>query len=795
MPINDFDDVALLLLREALDLDTDAEREHLLAERCTDQPDLRDHVRALLLRTEAADPASISSQDDADPLLGKQLGPFRVVEAIGRGGMGRVYRGERESADFRQDVAIKLIRRGFDFDDIRARFLRERRILARLSHPNLARFIDGGVAPDGRPWFALEFVHGETITRWCDARRLDVRARVKLFLDVCAAVQYAHTQLVVHRDLKPGNVLVDQTGHVRLLDFGVAGLLAGGDADTARPSTIGAHPAMTPEYAAPEQFSGSGVSVGVDVYALGVILYELIAGVLPYQFDRSDPAAAERTVRETPPLSLLARDRDEAVGARRLAARSLSLRAYRTEVRGDLSRIVETALAKEPERRYPTVQALADDLARWLHGAPVRVSGDRIGYRVAKFVRRNRVVVALAALALVAAAAGVAGIALANVDARREAANAKHSAERARAEASVASGVSDFLGGVFGKAAPFNTGGKTLSLKEALEVARNEAMTAYKDQPEIRIPILLAVGNAYEKMYLKPEARATLADALAEADALKPPKPLLQAKAMSAFSELEVESDIDHSVSLAEGAVDLLHKAPDIDPRELISPLAKLAVALFHKSDFPRALDVTEERMAVFERTATTADDGYNEALSDKAMILAELHRYDEAIALHRRLVALRIAQAGHDDDLSVSYERSILARALHLAGRERESVEEMRRAIAVEKPIYGDNYRIAVLSGILAQALAGDGRYEEAEAEMTAALRIVEADAELKNRAVRMRASLAAIRSGAGHCTAARATLRALNADFPAASRVDEQAFVDAMSEKVDACIEAPPR
>ncbi|MEO6344357.1 MAG: serine/threonine-protein kinase, partial [Dokdonella sp.] len=426
---------ALRILRDALDTDP-GERDSYVSMRCGEDSALRERVDALLRGIGAEDMESISAHEHeeassptgsngGDSLAGHLLGPFRVVERIGRGGMGVVYRGTREGADFDQQVAIKLIRRGFDFDDIRARFLRERRILARLSHPNLARFIDGGIAEDGRPWFALEFVRGESITRWCDAQRLSVRDRVRLFLDVCAAVQYAHTGLVVHRDLKPANVLVDESGTVRLLDFGVAGLLAGETDDEDAPSTISERHAMTPEYAAPEQFLGGVVGIPADVYALGVLSYELVAGVLPYALDRSDLDAVTRTVIATPPqplASAVSRAGSPPLPTveTRLAARKIGLQAYRRLVRGDLTRILDKALAKEPERRYATVQAFADDLARWLEGAPVRVTGNRLGYRLAKFVQRNRLAVALASFALLLLMAGIGGVLWKSREALRE---------------------------------------------------------------------------------------------------------------------------------------------------------------------------------------------------------------------------------------------------------------------------------------------------------------------------------------------------------------------------------------
>ncbi len=412
---------ALTLVRLLLDRPAD-EHEALIARHCDGDAALAGRVRRLLLRLEEiGDEGDAVCEDNdemdgGDRLIGTRLGPFRVIERIGRGGMGVVYRGGREGTDFRQDVALKLVRRGFDFDDVHARFLRERRILARLDHPHLARFIDGGMADDGRPWFALEFVHGERITRWCDAQRLGIAARVRLFLDVCATVQYAHSQLVVHRDLKPDNILVDARGAVRLLDFGIARLL-GDDEHGLTVTHAGRGYAMTPEYAAPEQFDGEGAGVGADIYALGAVLYALIAGAPPIALQHGDLFAAARQAREQPPPSLaaaIARPDDdetpEQAQARRLAARSTNASAYRRTVRGDLSRICEKALAKEPERRYASAAALADDLQRWLAGAPVQATGNTLRYRLGKFVRRHRVSTALAALALASLVAGMAAV-------------------------------------------------------------------------------------------------------------------------------------------------------------------------------------------------------------------------------------------------------------------------------------------------------------------------------------------------------------------------------------------------
>jgi serine/threonine protein kinase/tetratricopeptide (TPR) repeat protein len=511
---------ALRIVRDALDRSVH-DRAAFLTGQCGDDAALRTRVERLLGRAEHFESApgeDFASKPDGDSasdnLIGTRLGPFRVIERIGRGGMGVVYRGERDAADFAQTVAIKLIRRGFDFDEVQARFLRERRILAGLSHPNLARFIDGGVTADGRPWFALDFVRGQPINRWCDARRLDVRARMHLLLDVCAAVQYAHTQLVVHRDLKPGNILVDEGGTVRLLDFGIARLLAG-DAETgATLTTIAGRHAFTPEYAAPEQFTGESTGVAGDVYSLGVVAYELIAGVLPYDIDRHDLVAAQHAARDTQAQALtqaIARsDRSQLASADlddpgvrrgspfsapsngaptesdtaadatplalRLSARSMGWRGYRSTVRGDLQRILDTALAKEPQRRYATVAAFADDLSRWLQGAPVRASGNRAGYRLAKFIRRHRVPVAIASVLTL-------GLIATSVIALQRAHRESEQRRAAIAELDRSNAVREYVMLMFRTAAE-QTGPDQPSAREVLKQSADTLIERFQDTPE-----------------------------------------------------------------------------------------------------------------------------------------------------------------------------------------------------------------------------------------------------------------------------------------------------------------------
>ncbi len=525
MSVDDAQVRALRIVRDALDTEPSL-RDDFIRDQCREDPTLHQLVRQLLLEAARFDEEIVDGVVDDfnlpnDPLPGTLLGSFRVVERIGRGGTGVVYRAEREGADFQQTVAIKLIRSGFDFDDVRARFLRERRILARLHHPNLVGFIDGGVTADGRPWFALEHVRGETIRAWSDSRRLDVRRRVQLFLAVCAAVQYAHTQLIVHRDLKPGNILIEESGTVKLLDFGISHLLEGDEADGQTLTVLGQRIAMTPEYAAPEQFRGDPAGVAGDVYSLGVILYELLSGVLPYPIDRRDLAAAERLIREVPaqPLAqaIIHADasavfdgvtgaartnelRRESAVQRRLMARNMSLRAYQAVVRGDLNRVLTKALEKDPAQRYSTVAEFAGDLGRWLDGVPVRVSGRRLGYRARKFIGRNRLALGLAAVIVLVAVAGLAGTLM--------------QLRQSRIEADRANAVQDYLVSLLESAAPGGSGDKAEPIRALLQDGISSAQVQFADRPLLHASMLIVLGRVHAELGFSDQATLLLQQAL-----------------------------------------------------------------------------------------------------------------------------------------------------------------------------------------------------------------------------------------------------------------------------------------
>lgn len=397
------------LFEQALALPTN-ERAAFLAQNCDGETELKKEVESLLdSHASAGDflagpgaqlPADVFNEIGRAAVAGQRIGPYRIVRELGRGGMGSVYLAERADQQYEKQVAIKLIKRGMDTDSVLRHFRNERQILAGFDHPNIARLFDGGTTPEGLPYFVMEYVAGTPIDQYCREHDLPLRERLKLFLEVCGAVTYAHRRTVIHRDLKPSNVLLTSDGIPKLLDFGIAKVLQAGEGEESLMTVAGAR-AMTPEYASPEQVRGDPVTTASDVYSLGVVLYELLTGISPYRITSRAPREVERAVTETEPV------RPSAAFDQQKESASPARTNNQKLLRGDLDNILLMALRKEPARRYQSVEQFSEDIRRHLEARPVLARKDNLGYRATKFIRRNRVATAAAALVFLSLIAGV----------------------------------------------------------------------------------------------------------------------------------------------------------------------------------------------------------------------------------------------------------------------------------------------------------------------------------------------------------------------------------------------------
>ncbi|MGI8436174.1 MAG: serine/threonine protein kinase, partial [Chthoniobacterales bacterium] len=377
---------------------TGDERATYLREHCAGDESLRREVESLLASDAQADgfienparsiPRAVLEGMAEEPFVARLFGAYRTNREIGRGGLGTVYLAARADDAYQKEVAIKLLRRGLDTEDILRRFRNERQILARLEHPSIARLIDGGTSEDGRPYFVMEYVEGEPLNAYCESHGLSTNERLKLFRTVCAAVTYAHQHLVIHRDLKPSNILVTSEGEVKLLDFGIAKLL-GADEEAAF-RTVTEQRVMTPEYASPEQVRGEAITTASDVYSLGVVLYELLTGEKPYRLTSRSAKELESAITDQIP--------ERPSAAREKMQKSLH---------GDLDNIVLMALRKEPARRYVSAGQFSEDIRRYLEGLPVAAHKDTIAYRSKKFIARNKIAVFAAALVILALIGGL----------------------------------------------------------------------------------------------------------------------------------------------------------------------------------------------------------------------------------------------------------------------------------------------------------------------------------------------------------------------------------------------------
>ncbi|MDA0874271.1 MAG: serine/threonine-protein kinase, partial [Bacteroidetes bacterium] len=442
--------------------------------------------------------ASVVEEENPEGSDPERAGPYRLIRKLGRGGMGQVYLGVRDDEAYKRYVAVKVIRRGMDTEDILKRFRVERRILASLNHPGIAQLLDGGSTDEGVSYFVMEYVDGDSITKYCDEHRLSLQERLRLFQKVCAAVHYAHQNLIVHRDLKPSNILVTRDGEVKLLDFGIAKFLNPDLTGYTLPMTRDEQRVMTPEYASPEQVRGNSFTTASDVYQLGVLLYELLTGHRPFTFQTRVQGEIEKIILEQAPEKPSTMV-SKVVDAKEVAAltaeqvsqqRRTPLANLRKQLAGDLDRIVLMALRKEQDRRYQSADQLQKDIGFYLVGRPVTAQDDTLAYRVGKFVQRNKLAVGSAALVLVL-------LVVITIVAVRSAVVTEQQREQIALEVEKSREVIDFLVDLFEAADPEFAQGRDVTVREMVDIGAEEVRERLADHPDVQSEMMRVLSLVY----------------------------------------------------------------------------------------------------------------------------------------------------------------------------------------------------------------------------------------------------------------------------------------------------------
>jgi eukaryotic-like serine/threonine-protein kinase len=652
-------------------------------------------------------------------LAGQAIGAYTLISPIGQGGMGNVWLARRSDGRFEGTAAVKLLNASLIGRAGEERFRREGSILARLTHPHIAHLVDAGVARGGQPYIVLEHVEGEPIDRYCDTGSLDVAMRLRLFLEVLEAVAHAHANLIVHRDIKPSNVLVGTDGRAKLLDFGIAKLLEDetGSGDATALTREGGR-ALTPEYAAPEQVTGGAVTTATDVYALGTLLYVLLAGRHPAESALTSQALLLKAIVETDP-----RRPSEAVTDTDASTRATTPESLRRQLKGDLDTIVAKAMKKNPAERYASVTALGDDVRRYLAHEPIRARPDTFAYRAAKFVQRNRATVGLAAMALVALCSGLAGTLIQARRATHQAALADDERRRADQEAKAATAQRDFALSQLSRADAINDlnafllseaapSGKLFTARDLLERAERIVGRQQGDTIENRAEMLIAIGSLYGARDEEAKAREVLEEAYEISR--KTSDQSIRAKAACALAgEIAAGGDFDRGESLIHEGLAELGDAPQFALLR-VSCLLRGSYVANESGDSPAAID----RALTAERILKESNQRPPLLELRVSMDLAEAYRMAgrnrEAAEAFRDAFA-RLTSLGRDETERAGTLLNNWGLAVQILGQPREAERLFRRAIAIGSADATERSVSPMLLNNLARTLGELHRFPEA--------------------------------------------------------------------------------
>ena len=713
---------------KVIELATDA-REAFLGDACAGDDELRASVQALLDGHERAseflDPPlpaaamTLLSDFTDDALVGCKVGPYKLIEVIASGGMGTVFRAKHVDGEKSEIVAVKLIRPGMDSHDIIRRFIVERETLAKLVHPSIARMLDGGISDDGRPYLVMEYVEGMPITDYCDEQKLSIRDRLQIVRKVCAAVQYAHQNLVVHRDIKPSNILVTSDGIPKLLDFGIAKLTSESATETTF-RTITSTRYVTPQYASPEVIRGEPASTSMDVYSMGLVLYELLTGHRAYDL-RNRPR--DRVVQiiceeDPPPPSTVIYVETQIIDAdgvtRTIREKTVSEKRKCSPqdlhhlLHGDLDNVVHTSLHKDVIRRYSSIEQLDQDIQRYLTGFPVRARRDTFGYRARKFYKRHIFGTVVAALILLLLLTTVAGTTYGLAKANKE-------ASRALREARKATQINAVLQQMLSSANP-NAGNRDMKVREVLDHSANRLLPELADQPEVAAAVHATIGESYMALGMHEEAQPHLQTALNLRKGVFGETHEEVANSLAQLGNAyRISGDFDEAEELLNEAAAVNRALFGDNNKALARNLASLGVLMHERSRYGEAESLLRDALAMGRLVFSDHPSDLSYALEKLALTLSQRGKFSEAEAYCRESLVLTETLFGvHHPRVSESTRR--LAIVLH-QGRKFALAEPLyRKALAMDREFLGDKHRnVARILHNLGTLQSALGRRDEA--------------------------------------------------------------------------------
>ncbi len=687
---------------------------HLLDRVCQDDPELRQEVDSLLAAHHRAgsfleDTVAAEAKRFTTSRDGTRIGAYEVIRLLGQGGMSAVYLAVRTDERYRKEVAIKVLKRGLDTDEIQRRFHQERQILANLDHPNIARLLDAATSEDGLPCFVMEVVEGDPIDVYCNRQHLPLPQRLALFRTVCSAVQAAHRNQVVHRDLKPSNILVTAGGIPKLLDFGIAKLLDPAGFPQTIAATALAHRPMTPEYASPEQVRGEAITTASDIYSLGILLHVLLTGRQPYRVDTLEPRAMERVICEHEVIKPSAALDPETVPG--------PLEKVRSQLVGDLDTIVLKALDKEADQRYGSVDQLSEDLRRHLEGLPILARRPTFRYRAGKFLRRHRTGVLMAMLSVMLLVAGILATAWQAHIASLERATAE--AERQRAEE-----VSAALEQLFQVADPGRTSGEVVTARDLLDKAAEEFVSEPWEQPTVQAQLLDTMGTSYHGLGFYDEAQQTLQTALRiRRRALGTPHLEVAETLENLGAVLQAKAAYREASKLSREALTIRRQLLGPEHPVVAESLNNLAAAYRATDDLEAAEPLLREALAIKRRVLGNEHLSVVVGINNLAQLLNDRANYQASEPLLQEALTVRRKLLGNVHPLVAESLNNLASVFLRQQKLDQAEIT-FRETLALRRQLYdGDHPSVARSFGNLGVVLVDQANYADAEPLLREAL------------------------------------------------------------------------